>query len=112
MAVHRVLAQHEPGRDLAVRESFGDEAEDLDLARREDSIAAERAHRLRRGTEAPEQIASSRCLGDRSDLLEKRESKPRLAYGRVSKAERLKNPRQLEPRPRKLEGRAAHRVEL
>ena len=33
MRLHGLVAQHEPRRDLAVREALGDEAEDLGLAR-------------------------------------------------------------------------------
>jgi hypothetical protein len=47
MAMNRVLAEHEPGCDVAVRESLPDEAQDLGLAPGEDCVATRGASSLR-----------------------------------------------------------------
>src|SRR6266545_2006535 len=107
MAVDGVLAQHQPRCDLAVCESLRDEAQDLELARRQDLIAVRSACRLRRRTEGAQKVASPRGLTSRPDLVEPTERKRRLANGRVLAAQEGIHPCQLEPCPRELEGPAA-----
>lgn len=47
MTMNRVLAEHEPGCDVAVGKSLRDEAQDLDLASGEDCVATDVAPRFR-----------------------------------------------------------------
>jgi hypothetical protein len=49
VAMHGVLAEDEPGRDLGIAQPLADEPQDLELARRENRRRARIARQLREG---------------------------------------------------------------
>jgi hypothetical protein len=77
VGLDRLVAQDEPARDLPVRESLGDEAEDLGLARRE--------RRERLGLDLPRLQACE--LGDQAPGDRRREERVAPRGSRGQRAE-------------------------
>ena len=68
--MHRVLAQHEPRRDLAIREPLRNEANDFDLARSEEFLPLSSPPGRWLRSEAMKYFASPRRLGHCADVVQ------------------------------------------